>query len=162
MCSKAQDSEKLQDIFVAKYWIQDNFDQCTKFSVCEKTEEIIKEFCSKHSELKKYFQKRLLTRLLVWRHEAAFAYSMNAYVEEIDPSPNYWYSVTFIKRFFIIRFSDHLNWTVIPVETNNQVQVILVKMKIIWFLLFYCTRIFELYEAHSKWKIWNYFKIEIW
>ena len=56
---------------------------------------------------------------------------MNAYVEEIDPSPNYWYSVTFIKRFFIIRFSDHLNWTVLPVETNNQVQVILVKMKII-------------------------------
>ena len=67
----------------------DHFDQCTKFSVCEKAEKIVQEFCSKLSELKKYFQKRLPTRLLVSRHEAAFAYSMNAYLEEIDPSLNF-------------------------------------------------------------------------
>ena len=137
----------------------DHFDQCTKFSVCEKAEEIVQEFCSKHSEIKKYFQKRLPKRLLILRHEAAFAYSMNAYLEEIDSSLNYWEFVTFTKRSFISSFSDHLNWSVIPVETNNQVQVILVKMKITRFLLFYCSRIFELHEAHSKWKIWNYFKI---
>ena len=41
----------------------DHFDQCTKFSVCEKAEEIVQDFCSKHSELKKHFQKRLPTRL---------------------------------------------------------------------------------------------------
>ena len=67
----------------------DHFDQCTKFRVCEKAEEIVQEFCSKHSELKKYFQKRLPTRLLVSRHEAALAYSINTYLEEIDPSLNY-------------------------------------------------------------------------
>ena len=67
----------------------DHFDQCTKFRVWEKAEKIVQEFCSKHSELKKYFQKRLLPRLLVSRHEAAFAYSMNVYLEEMDPSLNY-------------------------------------------------------------------------
>ena len=67
----------------------DHFDQCTKFSVCKKAEEIVQEFCSKHSELKKYFQKRLPTRLLVSRHEVTFAYSINTYLEEIDPSLNY-------------------------------------------------------------------------
>ena len=34
----------------------DHFDQCTKFSACEKAEEIAQELCSKHSELKKYPQ----------------------------------------------------------------------------------------------------------
>ena len=87
---------------------------------------------------------------------------MNTYLGEMDPSLNYWEFVAFMKQSFISSFSDHLNWTVIPVETNNQVQVILVKMKIIQFLLFYCSRIFELHEAHSKRKIRNYFKIEIW
>ena len=67
----------------------DHFDQCTKFTICEKAEKIVQEFCSKHSELKKHFQKRLPTRLLVSRHEAAFAYSMNVYLEEMDPSLNY-------------------------------------------------------------------------
>ena len=51
----------------------DHFDQCTKFSVCEKAEKIVQEFCSKLSELKKYFQKRLPPRLLVSIHETAFA-----------------------------------------------------------------------------------------
>ena len=67
----------------------DHFDQCTKFSVCEKEKEIPQKFCSKHFELKKYFQKRLPTRLLVSRHEVALAYSINTYLEEIDPSLNY-------------------------------------------------------------------------
>ena len=49
----------------------------------------MQDFCSKHSKLKKYFQKRLPTRLLVSRHEAAFTYSMNAYLGEIDPSLNF-------------------------------------------------------------------------
>ena len=54
-----------------------------------KAEKIVKEFCSKHSELKKYFQNRLPTKLLVSRHETGFPYSMNAYLEELDPSLNY-------------------------------------------------------------------------
>ena len=67
----------------------DHFDQYTKFSVCKKAEEIVQEFWIKHSERQEYFQKRLQTRLLVSRHEAAFAYSMNAYLEEMDPYLNY-------------------------------------------------------------------------
>ena len=67
----------------------DHFDQCTKFNVCEKAEKIEQEFCSKHSELKKFFQKRLPPRLLVSRYEAVFAYNMNVYLEEMDPSLNY-------------------------------------------------------------------------
>ena len=67
----------------------DHWDQCTKFRVCEKTEEIVQEFCSKHSELKKYFQKRLPTRLPVSRHEVVFACCINIYLEEMDLSLNY-------------------------------------------------------------------------
>ena len=67
----------------------DHFDQCTKFSVCEEAEKIVQKFCSKQSELRKYFQKRLPTRILVWRHEATFSYSMNVYLEEMDSSLNY-------------------------------------------------------------------------
>ena len=88
----------------------DHFDQCTKFSVWERAEKIVQEFCSKHSKLKKYFQKRLPTGLLVSRHEAAFAYSMNVYLEEMDPSLNYWEFVTVIKWSFVSSFSDHLLW----------------------------------------------------
>ena len=67
----------------------DHWDQCTKFSVCEKTEELVQEFCSKHSELKKYFQKRLPTRLPVSKHEVVFTCCINIYLEEMDPSLNY-------------------------------------------------------------------------
>ena len=67
----------------------DHWDHCTKFTVCEKTEEIVQEFCSKHSELKNYFQKRLPTRLPVSRHKVAFACCINIYLEEVDPSLNY-------------------------------------------------------------------------
>ena len=86
---KSTSPEKLQDIFAIKHWIQTTSINVLKFSVCGKAEEIVQEFSSKHSEIKKYVQKRLPTRLLILRHEAAFAYSMNAYLEEIDPSLNY-------------------------------------------------------------------------
>ena len=55
----------------------------------DKADKIVQEFRSKHSELKKHFQKRLPTRLLVSRNEATFAYSMNVYLEDMDPSLNY-------------------------------------------------------------------------
>ena len=44
------------------------------------------------------------------KHEAAFAYSTNVYLEDMDPSLNYWEFVTVIKRSFISSFSDHLLW----------------------------------------------------
>ena len=66
----------------------DHFDQCTILSVCEKAEKTVQEFCSKHSELKKYFQRRLPARLLVSRQEAGSAYSMNAYLEKMNSSLN--------------------------------------------------------------------------
>ena len=107
------------------------FDQCTKFSVCkkvkcEKAKGIVQGFCSKLSK-----QKRLVARLHLSTHEVAFAFCMNAYLQEMDPFLNYWELVTFINRSFISIFSDCLHWTVIPVETNKQAQVILVKMRII-------------------------------
>ena len=66
----------------------DHFDQCTILSVCEKAEKTVQEFCSKQSELKKYFQRRLPARLLVSRQEAGSAYSMNAYLEKMNSSLN--------------------------------------------------------------------------
>ena len=37
----------------------DNFDQCTKFILCEKAEEIVPGFCSKHSEFKKILSEKI-------------------------------------------------------------------------------------------------------
>ena len=80
---------KSSKMYLQKGLDTDHFNQCTEFSVSKKADEIVQEFCSEHPELKKYFQKRLLKRLLVSRQETAFAHTINAYLEEMDPSLNY-------------------------------------------------------------------------
>ena len=97
MWSKTQDPEKLEDISAMKHWIQTTSINVLNSAYAKRRRKLYKNFARNTRNL----------RLLVSRHEAAFAYSMNVYLEEMDPSLNYSEFVTVVKRSFISSFSDH-------------------------------------------------------